>query len=150
MKQYHKKAYFFRANGANTQTDCSGVLYGDIGAAFFIKLLLVYLCITAFVLLALLLFFKNFPMVDLSPQAITDIPESLRIYDSDDELALTASGSQRRIFIELSQLPPDVKNLFSTMIAVFSPKCKKRNPPEAFFLRGRVHLSYRPASFFRS
>lgn len=112
MKQPHKKTYFFRANGANTQTDCSGVLYGDIGAAFFIKLLLVYLCITAFVLLALLLFFKNFPMVDLSPQAITDIPESLRIYDSDDELALTASGSQRRIFIELSQLPPHVKNAF--------------------------------------
>ena len=112
MKQYHKKAYFSRENGANTQTDKSGVLYGDIGAAFFIKLLLVYLCITAFVLLALLLFFKNFPMVDLSPQAITDIPESLRIYDSDDELALTASGSQRRIFIELSQLPPDVKNAF--------------------------------------
>lgn len=84
----------------------------DIDSVFFIKIFLVYLCITAVTLLCLLLFFKNFSWVDLSPQAITDIPESLMLYDKNDELAAAANGGQNRIFIKLDDLPEHVKMAF--------------------------------------
>ena len=93
--------------------------------------------------------------VDMNMDDLLYLTEEMMayLYDKREELQVTVPiGGEELPFFSEKEIRHmvDVKNLFSTMIAVFSPKCKKRNPPEAFFLRGRVHLSYRPASFFRS
>lgn len=84
----------------------------DLNLQFFIKLLLVYLVTTALIVISLITFFKSFPIEDISPQALTCLPQALRIYDRNDQLLTTASGEQNRIFISVDDLSHHTKMAF--------------------------------------
>ena len=76
----------------------------DINLTFFIKVLFIHLCISAIVLLMFILILKKVDLVDLSPEALTSLPEALSIYDKSDQLIATKSGEQNRIFIDIDNL----------------------------------------------
>ncbi len=76
----------------------------DINLSFFIKVLAVYIGISVFILCVMIILLRTVNVVDLSPDALTSLPEALSIYDSSDNLVTTKSGEQNRIFIDINQL----------------------------------------------
>lgn len=80
------------------------IIKKDIDLTFFAKLLLIHLSISAIVLLMFVLILKKIDLVDLSPEALTCLPEASSIYDNSNQLITTKSGDQNRIFIDIDNL----------------------------------------------